>query len=80
MVSRAAAFAIDFFASFALISAVARGIAGPQGILAGIAGAAGYVVVCWAVGGTLGDDFMRIRVIGTDGKMIGYPRAAVRLV
>jgi uncharacterized RDD family membrane protein YckC len=80
MVSRAGAFGIDFFASFAMISAVTRAIPGPLGVLAGIAGAAGYVVVCWATGGTLGDDYMRITVIGTDGKVIGYARAGLRLV
>lgn len=80
MVSRAGAFGIDLFASFAVVSAVAKAIPGTMGILAGIAGTAGYVIASWAVGGTLGDDFMRIRVIGTDGKMIGYPRAALRLV
>jgi uncharacterized RDD family membrane protein YckC len=80
MVSRAGAFGIDLFAGFAVTSAVAQAIPGTLGILAGIAGAAGYVVVCWASGGTLGDDYMRITVIGTDGKVIGYPRAALRLV
>jgi uncharacterized RDD family membrane protein YckC len=80
MVSRAGAFGIDLFASFAVVSAVAKAIPGTMGILAGIAGTAGYVIAAWAVGGTLGDNFMRIMVIGTDGKMIGYPRAALRLV
>jgi len=80
MVSRAGAFGIDLFTSFALTSAVAQAIPGTLGILAGIAAAAGYVVACWAGGGTIGDDFMRITVIGTDGKLIGYPRAALRLV
>jgi len=80
MLSRAGAFAIDLFGSFAVISAVARAIPGPLGILVGIAGAGAYFVACWAVGGTIGDDFMRITVIGTDGKLIGYPRAALRLV
>jgi uncharacterized RDD family membrane protein YckC len=81
MVSRAGAFAIDLFTSFAVTSAVAKAIPGTFGILAGIAGAAGYVVVGWATGGgTLGDNFMRISVIGTDGKMIGHPRAALRLL
>jgi uncharacterized RDD family membrane protein YckC len=80
MVSRAGAFGFDLFTSFAVTSAVAQAIPGTLGILAGIAAAAGFVVVCWAGGGTLGDDFMRITVIGTDGKLIGYPRAALRLV
>jgi uncharacterized RDD family membrane protein YckC len=80
MVSRAGAFGIDLFASFAFAAAASQAIPGTLGILAGTAAAAGYVVVCWATGGTLGDDYMRITVIGTDGKMIGYPRAALRLI
>jgi uncharacterized RDD family membrane protein YckC len=78
MVSRAAAFGIDCLLSIAFASAVEKAIPG-LGILGGIAAAAAYFVLCWGGGSTLGDDYLRIRVIGTDGKTIGYSRAAFRL-
>lgn len=77
--TRAAAFSIDFAVSVGLGGTLAQQVGGPLGILMGAALVSVYFVVGWSgEPQSLGNSFLRITVIGTDGQYVGVRRTAVR--
>ena len=79
--ARGAALCIDSFACGALFVTVVGAIPGAAGVSLGLAAPALYLSASWSGGSpSVGDQFLRLMVIGTDGLPIGWRRGALRAV